>query len=86
VPEDLTINWPFSLLVPDTNATVGSAFSTPGIILAIVEGFPALIVTEEKAGLAGRDATPTGAPLIVESPVIAPPSVKSTEEMLVRSA
>jgi hypothetical protein len=73
------------VLVPDINATVGSEFSTPGIILAIVEALPALIVTEEKAGLAGiDDAPPTGAPLIVESPVIAPPALNAIEEMPVR--
>jgi hypothetical protein len=55
------------------------------VILVIVEGFPALNVIEEKAGLAGRDdAPPTGAPLIVERFVIAPPATNAIEEMPVR--
>jgi hypothetical protein len=39
-----------------------------------------LNVIEENEGSAGRDATPTGAPLIVERPVIAPPASNVIEE------
>jgi hypothetical protein len=57
------------------------------VILAIVEGLPVLNVIEENPGLAGiDDAPPTGAPLIVESPVIAAPVLNAIEEMPVRLA
>jgi hypothetical protein len=56
-------------------------------ILVAEEGRKPLNAILDTLMLGGTDtAPPTGAPLIVDSPVIAPPATKATDEIFVRAA